>query len=306
MKYNRFFIAAALLGTVLSACQREKEELIPEQKEHQTWTLTVKATKGQDTRALVLDTDNNKLNAEWQTGEKVDVYFEDTYLGTLTAEEDGLSSALTGELNDNASSLTANESELTLIFPGRAQTTDDWTWTYIGQVGDLPASFDYSMATVMVTGKSDGTITVTEDDVVFVNQQSIYRFKFKEGDHLFKVNQFTVFSQNGKLVRSLSLGGTPTYGSITVNCLSSIAADDGYYVALRNEYGASANDTEPDDKYIFTFVDATTAALYEGTKPIPASKLYDKGKMVTKFMGATVTLTQKTIAAQDTEVTTAL
>jgi hypothetical protein len=304
MNNNRFFIAAALLGTVLSACQRVQEEQLPDENTTETWTLTLQATKGLDTRTLVLSNDGKQLDAVWHEGEQVDVFFGETYLGTLTAHtdqgNDGPNATLSGDLNDNASALKADD-ELTLFFPSRGE--ESYAWYYNGQQGDLPRDFDYSKATVTVTGKTSGNIIVSGDAVPFVNQQSIYRFKFMLGATEVGLNGFTVYSQNNKLVRSLSMDGTPTYGSIFVNIGQELVNKKEYYVAIRNEYNGGAND--PADKYFFTYVD-NNAALYEGTKSIPKDKLYDNGKMVTKFMGATVTLTQKTIAAQDTEVTTAL
>lgn len=300
MKLNRIYIAAALLGTVLSACQREKEEPLPEQNDNQTWTLTLQATKGLDTRALVLTDNDSKLNAEWRTDEQVDVFFGETYLGTLTAQEDGASATLSGDLNANASTLKAND-ELTLLFPGRGE--ESYAWYYNSQDGNLPNGYDYSKATVTVAGNTAGSITVSEETAAFVNQQSIYRFKFMLGTTEVGLDGFTVYSLKNKLVRSLAMDGTPTYGSIFVHSDPNVGNKE-YYVAIRNEYKGGANDGA--DTYFFNSVDKTTSALYEGTKSIPKSKLYDGDKMVSKFMGATVTLTQKTIAAQDTEVTTAL
>lgn len=304
MKYNRLFIAAALLGTVLSACQRVQEEQLPDENTTETWILTLQATKGLDTRTLVLSNDGKQLDAVWHEGEQVDVFFGESYLGTLTAHtdqgNDDPNATLSGDLNDNASALKA-EDELTLFFPSRGE--ESYAWYYNGQQGDLPRDFDYSKATVTVTGKTSGNIIVSGDAVPFVNQQSIYRFKFMLGATEVGLNGFTVYSQNNKLVRSLAMDGTPTYGSIFVHSDPNVGNKE-YYVAIRNEYKGGANDGA--DTYFFNSVDKTTSALYEGTKSIPKSKLYDGDKMVSKFMGATVTLTQKTIAAQDTEVTTAL
>ena len=118
MKLNRLFIASALLGTVLAACQREQEVQLPEENTTETWTLTLKAAKGLDTRLLVLSNNDTKLNAEWRVDEKVDVFSGDTYLGTLTAQEDGASATLSGDLNNNATDIEVND-VLTLHFPGR-------------------------------------------------------------------------------------------------------------------------------------------------------------------------------------------
>lgn len=242
------------------------------------WTLTIKGTMGGDGsnashRALDLVNDGATLNAYWKGTEKVKVYKAGVLLGTLDATpsegEKPVTATLSGDIT--TSGLSLND-ELMLLIPRDA-------WDYTGQTGILTGDnsiedkYDYATATVSILSISGSTVTTTKAS--FNNEQSIYRFGFKDGDDYIVLKDFIISDANNKLVRSLNYTGdawTPTYGSISVMCTGNAPDDNFYYVALRND-GTTA------DSYRFIITDSNNA-LYLATKAIPASVLDTKGKFI--------------------------
>ena len=293
MKINKIYMIAALLGVALTGCQKVQEENSPATQpgDGNTWKLTVVASKDVNTKALSLD--SNTLNATWSVGEKVNVFFQGTHIGTLEVQDTptpGATAKLSGEIT-KVDGLAA-ESYLSLLFPGR----DDHLWTYEGQdgsdpsVGTLGANFDYALATLQVASIDEGNKTITASgDATFANQQSIYRFGFKVGGagEAIAVKSFMVSASQNLLYRSFSYSGSgwnPTSGPIAVETNSSAPADHLYYVALCNE------NTSADETYTFTVVGSDNA-LYEGTKDVLAEKLGHG-----KFFNGNISISQKSFA----------
>lgn len=272
MKTIKLYLIAALLGTTLVGCQKVAEIQTPEEPQDnaKTWTLTVKAVKSPMTRALELD--GKTLNAKWNTGEIVAVYYGGTLLGTVavTAVDDNTGIAtLSGTISSDG---VDDNGTLTLIYPGR----EDEAWTYLGQGGEAPAlegelnQFDYATASLAVADLdlTSTPIVMSSDAVEFTNEQSIYCFGFKEGTTVISAKSFLLSSSLGELVRSRSLNGgkwASEYGIITLNVKPSISGTE-YYMAVRNE-NTSASDT-----YTFNVV-GSDDALYSGTKVIPGDYL---------------------------------
>ena len=270
MKTNKLFLIAALLGTTLVGCQKVAEIQTPEdpQDNAKTWTLTVKAVKSPQTRALELD--GKTLNAKWNQGEKVAVYNGGTLLGTLevTAVADDGIATLTGEVSlDGVTTLS-------LIYPGR----EDQKWTYLGQGGDAPAltgglnQFDYATASVAVADLDTTTpsVAVTTHAIEFSNEQSIYCFGFKaSGTALSAAKSILLSSANG-LVRSRTNTDGNWVSETGIITVTPTVNGAEYYMAVRNEN--TSNDT-----YTFNVV-GSDDALYTGTKAIPASVLGEMGK----------------------------
>ena len=269
MKKYAFVILA--LAT-MAACQKAEEfvnvepEVIPPAG---AYTLTVKASKTVDSKALSLD--GSALNAHWEDGETVAVYQEGNYLGQLEATADGTDATkatLSGTLTVTG---VTQGAELMLLFP-RAD------WNYTGQDGTIAtigSTYDYASATVTVASVDDVNNTITTTDGAdFVNQQSVYRFGFKVSGTPLSVKGFTLSSDHNKLVtsRSYSSGWVSTYGDLTVTPAS--ATSDLLYVSLRNENG---NTTEADQFSFYAI--GEDDALYVGYKEIPGDKLGD-GKFI--------------------------
>ena len=150
-------------GLLLSCA---KEMTLPEQpvQEDGTYTLTVEAGKGErpDTKALGFV--ETTLKAFWLQGEEVSVYKADALLGTLTAQNDGSSTKLKGEISGNI----AKDDELTLKFLSPDYASQDGSIEYIS------AHCDYAVANVTVTDVEGTSVTTTSAQ--FENQQAIVKF----------------------------------------------------------------------------------------------------------------------------------
>ena len=273
MKINKIYMIAALLGIALTGCQKVSEEFKPFEGsvDGTTMTLTVQVSKAFDTKALSLD--GSTLDASWAEGEKVNVFYGGTCIGTLSVQSVSDSKAtLSGEVT-GVSGLAVN-SYLTLLFPGR----NDKAWTYVGQDGSAPSTsgtmatgYDYAVSTLKVSeidlSSDPKTISATVQSA-FENQQSIYSFGFRIGDKdgtAVAVKSFTVSSNKNKIVSErnyVTSDWVSTYGAVTVT--PSSASSEPLYMALRNE-----NMTEA-DTYTFTVVNSENV-LYTGTKVIPVT-----------------------------------
>ena len=176
---------------------------------------------------------------------------------------------------------------MTLLFP-RA------SWDYTGQKGILSgegsveSQYDYAMTTLTVISKDYvHSSLVTTPEVVFENQQSVYRFGFKAGGNTLSVKQCTVGAVSEKLVQKLSYDtGTKSWvstpGSIKVT--PAAATTNPLYVALRNELAGTPTPEQIAvkttlDTYSFTVID-DNGFCYLGEKPIPASALNMHGRFI--------------------------
>ena len=221
--------AACIAALALVSCQKETTPApAPEQPSAKTFTLTVDATKGEDTKALSLD--GQVLNVKWAATDQVSVFPESwatPAMGTLTAaaSETGsttLTGAVTGaNIGDN----------LNFLFP-RAE------WSYTGQKGillsdenSIEKKYDYAAATVTVN-EVDGT-TITTDAANFTSQQAIVKFRLTDGVSPVAVNSLTISANSGKLVTNKSYRGlepkTYYYGN-------------GYYTVDAGSGGYNANE----------------------------------------------------------------
>ena len=281
---NRYTTSALLGLAVLAGCQKLEETAVEtplEEPVAKEWTLTVEATRGEDnTKAMELVNEGTKLNAYWKAGETVAVFFNGAHLGDLTATP-AAAKSLNATLSTTLTSVAGLgvNSELNLLFPGRA----DSKWDYTGQDGSEPSEsgtlatqFDYALATVEVASLDGNNIT-TKTEASFRHQQSVYRFNFKVGETPLAVKGFTVAAASDKLVQSRNYsGGTwvSTYGPLDV---TPAAATSGLlYVSLRNEtVGTSSEDT-----YSFS-VPGSDNALYVGSKAIPAAALDHQSRYIT-------------------------
>lgn len=254
------------------------------------WTLTIKGTMGGDGsnashRALDLVNDGATLNAYWKGTEKVKVYKAGVLLGTLDATpsegEKPVTATLSGDIT--TSGLSLND-ELMLLIPRDA-------WDYTGQNGlltgenSIEQKYAHTTASVTVTDISGNAITTNEAS--FNNEQSIYRFGFKQGENYIDPKSFTITSGGNKLVQSISWNGSdwaPAYGSLTVTP-ASVPDDHYHYVSIRN-------DKTTDDTYNFILT-GSDDALYFATKVIPASVLAVPGKFIS---AKSITVTQPSFA----------
>lgn len=228
-----------LIGLVLlTACRKDEKVATPAKG---TFTLTLQATKRMETKALNLSNDGKTLSAGWKSGETVSVLAGNKIIGTLTAQETGSTTTLSGTVNQN--DLTENM-QLTLLFP-----SEDWDYT--NQKGSLEtvSSFDYATAAVTVEKMEGDKVTLSTSSVAFQSEQSIYRFSFNDGFSPIRVKEVIIDSENGKLVESRGFQGNwiSKYFEVTVN--TGVATAEPLYVALRNDYTATK------ESYYFSITD---------------------------------------------------
>ena len=283
---TKFFCILPIILITLAGCQKEEDITPNDNTEKVTtegiYTLTVEAIKKVDTKALALD--GNTLNATWASGEKVGVYVNGTYCGQLNAtpKADATKATLSGTLTSTAGIVA--DATILLLFPDRS----DHAWDYTGQAGaapggDLAARFDYATATLTISEVNNVNNTViTNGTAAFQNEQSVYRFGFKDSGNYIDPKAFTVSAAGGQLVQSMSWNGSAwaaDYGNISVTPASA-PGDHFYYVSLRN-------DQTTDDTYNFT-ITGSDDVLYMASKGIPASVLDVPGKFISaKSVNAT-------------------
>ena len=165
--------ALMMLAAAVAACTLP-EDLTPDQPETpKTYTMTIQAAKGVDTKALYFG-DDGKLNAKWADGEKVAVKEGDTELGTLTAYPDPTDPAkatLKGSLQTPPS---ASGVVLTLEFnSGSGYSGQDGTLSYIEN------HTDYAIATTEIVIDNENQ-TVTGTPTAFENQNAIVKFTLQD------------------------------------------------------------------------------------------------------------------------------
>ncbi|MBO6096036.1 MAG: hypothetical protein J6P56_01820 [Bacteroidales bacterium] len=297
-------IIIPVLAVLFSACAKEpipapEEKTDPVEEKRTTttevpYTFSILASRSEEgTKALELVPGTpDHINTYWAGNEKVKVYKDGTPLGMLdTFPEEGEKPSRATLSGSFITSGLAENDELALLIPRE-------TWDYTGQTGVLTGSgnveglYAYAMATVTITAIAGNAVTTT--NASFHNLQSIYRFGFKRGGSYIDPKAFTVSAAGGKLVQSMSWGGSDwavTYGSLTVNAASA-PADHFFYVSIRN-------DQTTEDTYNFVLT-GDDDALYVASKVIPASVLDVTGKFIS---AKTITATQPDFSPSSGEIT---
>ena len=265
MTTRRTLFAAALLlmGAALwTSCQKEagsvRDEAPADIPEGCLW-LSLEASKEADTKALSLD--GSTLNAYWVQDEPVKVFLNGTCIGTLTAtpkDGDNTKATLSGTVD--ASGIAEN-AVLTLLFP-----RDEWNYaSQAGTLASIAANYDYAAAEVEVVSVDSNNVTTTQAS--FVNQQSIYKLTFT-GLLVDGIASVTIHSAGNKLVASSVVGGSQTYGDITVTLDDDARSANGEgvaYAALRFD-ALEAGHTE---ELTITVTD-TGSNTYVATKTSPS------------------------------------
>ena len=242
MNYTAAFAAAILAA---ASCQKEMElapeVTAPEEPSVKEYTLSVNASKGEDTKALSLD--GKTLNVKWAATDQVSVFAEnwgDTPLGTLTAAaSETASTTLTGsvtgaDIND----------KLNLLFP-RAE------WNYTGQKGillgdenSIEKKYDYATAQVTVSDV-EGT-TITTDPATLESQQAIVKFRLTDGTAPIAVNSLIIAASSNKLVANKGYRGC---GTKTYYHGNSYYTVDGGSGGFTNEGHGNLVDNDLDTKW---------------------------------------------------------
>ena len=251
MKTNFHTLAALLLASfAVFSCSKDNKNTNPETQaapvEVKTYTMTVEANKGGETRALA--DGGTTLTSTWTAGDKVKVYnSSDTELGELTAQASGASTTLSGTLT----TLPSNGETLTLKYLSADYNSQDGTLT--GTESSIDKVCDYSTASVTATVVGDNVTTTTAS---FQNQQAVVKFTLiDKADGTSKLNPTAL---------------TVSYGTNTVSLTSIPAAtytangDGVLYVAIPGFSGETVSlsatvgsDTYTYEKASVTFADGS-------------------------------------------------
>ena len=267
--------AAIIFGTAACSSSDNTIDQQPAQPAgQQVYTMTIQATKatGDDevtTRALSLS--GKMLNATWKQGETVDVYKiagDETYtsVGTLTAQADGASATLSGDLSG---SFAAGDN-LALFFLGGEMHYDGQSGVLLSADGanSIEDNYDYAAAYGVVTAVEGTTLTVKNqgdnaDQIAFANQQAIVKFTLKDKatGSAISVNSLTLHDagNNIYLIIDYLHRGAANMGDLAV---TRSTTGSEFYVAIKTkeEGGAPAS------------LDLTLTAVDEESDP--ASPVY--------------------------------
>ena len=169
-KFKKLYTLATLLmaGAAFNACTSDDfadEGLAPQQGK--TYTLSVNATKGADTRALTESSDGKSLTATWNLNDEVAVYLDGEKVGTLMPDKAEADALLKGTVTG-----VKEGDNLDLVFSSDNYSSQKGTLEYID------ANCNYAKATVTVTEIVGDAVNTSE--ATFVNQQSITKFTFSE------------------------------------------------------------------------------------------------------------------------------
>lgn len=230
--FSNMMILAALLtaGAAMTACSND-ETAINEQPVMKTYKVNINATKASDAMTRALGWDGTKLISTWTAStDKVRMYLipdepdelsdepdELSYVGDLTAQSSGVSTALTGEWS--VSPVPAAGKSLYLV-------NSNGTRTYSGQLGtfeDISANFDYAEAVTEIKDNG-GSNEIVTDDAVFYNCQSIVKFTLQDKSTSSPIKatslkvSFKGPGDNDALVTSLTYSPYAiTCGELTIN-----------------------------------------------------------------------------------------
>ncbi len=188
-------IMAATLTMGITACSSSEDaiEQQPQQSAMGTYTMTIKASKGNGnatTRALTLS--DKTLTATWATSEHVYVKKGSTWAtGSLVPDANDATANLSGELS--GVEIAAGD-KLTLQFPKTGDIS------YAGQKGTLSniaQNYDYAKADITVASVTNGNINVS-GTTTFTNQQAIVKFTLiKKSDGTTKLSPTALTVSDG-------------------------------------------------------------------------------------------------------------
>lgn len=174
-KLKHLSLAALLIASAtFVACSSDSDSIIDElQPVNPTgqYTMTIKATKGEDAVTRALTAGSGSISATWTENDVVTVYnvTKNAALeGTLVAQSSGAETTLKGTLTGTIQ----KDDVLKLMFLSPSYGTQDGTLDYIA------SNCDYAEATITVSAVSGGNITAS--DANFDNQQAIVKFTLQQ------------------------------------------------------------------------------------------------------------------------------
>ena len=284
--------AAATAGLGMTACQSDKEEIVPQR---QVWTVSMDANMGNETRAL--DFSDDKVTPTFTKAEGVAVFnvtkktmmskYDEGYY--LAPQSDGASVKLSGTLTG---SVSVGDQLRLIYFSNKGRSgfntyePTEVNLEYNNQVGSpiYLNNYDYAVADVTVSSVTGSAFAVS-GPATFQSLQSFFKAKFvfcDNGGNLidgftttYSTNDYamTITSKENSLVTNYSIwdgSSDPVEPKITKGPVEwneyrkgALFSDDTYF-ALQFSGSTSA------DKLIFTVVVSGVGTFKSGEMPAPA------------------------------------
>lgn len=251
MKKSFFFFVTFLLAAGAAFISCNSEIVQPDDNsavDNGTFIFSIAATKGEAaTKALELK--DNKLNAIWDGSERVYVFKNDQQIGVLTPDLSTLvyPEKVSCTLKGPFTTAPANGDVLTLYLNSNNYSGQDGTLKFIADY------CDYALATLNVTGVTNGQIESTEGSANFENQQAIVKFTLKD-----KADDTTLLTPTTLTVND----GTSDIATATIPAATYTANGSGVlYVAIPPVSGKTLTLTATvgEDTYSYTRFPVTFA-----------------------------------------------
>ncbi len=187
LKNFKTSVALFMAGASFIACSNDENDIANEmslQQQSKTYTMTIRASKGDDVSTRALSLDGKTLNATWSAGEPVLVYQDETQVGTLYSEASETSNTtLTG-------SVTNMDTSKGITFYFRRTSAPSYS-SQLGTLEDIEANYDYCLPAEVSAGDfsvSGYEITVPGGITFGDNQQAIVKFILKNEDGSATIN----------------------------------------------------------------------------------------------------------------------
>ena len=257
MKKQLFVMAAVLVASAaMTSCSSELSEVQTTQVEAiaeaaQTYHVSIKATKGEVTRAL---TENEGLSTTWLAGEKVFAYVNDAGDPVeMTVTIDG-TDATKATLDADFTGTFTTDTDLYLYYLVNKENA-----TYEGQNGllngenetTIDKKFNICKAVVDVTNVGDGTKILETTAATFAPLQAITKFTLKVNG---TAQNATVLK-----IKADGLQGMTGEGDAAALVITAPSATSTFYVALQNTNT---------DQQTYTFTATIGGKDYTGTKKV--------------------------------------
>ena len=232
-------LAALLMaGAAFAACSSSDDSIIEQPvnpTEPKTYTMTIRASKGDDTttRGLYFADGEGKKNLQvnWNGKEKVRVVQDGQVIGTLSA---AMSNGENGHMTTLTGTVTGFQVNQAVGFYLLAD--EDGKMDYTGQkgamlddngTGNIEENYDFASyeldgnACQQAFTTTDGSNIVPKDNAIiaFTSQQAIVRFELQKSDgkDLFATKFIVTDKNTSKLVQSIDAkSGTKTYGQVAL------------------------------------------------------------------------------------------
>ena len=267
---KKIFILSAALLAGLVACQKTVENPEEVVTPSRTYTLTVKASKGDLTKALELAQDEKTILATWAADERVAVvdYNSHEIVGELLPETAGdYVTNLKGTLSVEA----AVDQQYYLLYPSPkasgALLNEDCPYT--GQHGDLEelaALYDYATCGMEIASIDDSGV-IEGKPVTFYNRQAIVRLTLlDENQKPLEANQLILSTPDARIAQSFWFDNQADFVWGSELEVTPVEANDVFYVALLISGVGEEKATD------ITVTARTEGGLY--SKTIPGDKVY--------------------------------